>query len=190
MAEHRRGRLDAMEVRLPNLPDHLSPGLRKVAMFVALVFGVRVAASEMRCAPLAGEWVGRQPEVDMAQPVVSSHLRTLCRLGVITHVGNVPARGDRRKGSETTRLYALGVATKGEPLARPCGASYIEGFIRSAEPHESAAPQADPLGEGKDFGSVVEAEVRLDGMPGRLFAPGDSTEGKRVHAPHDTPFDG
>jgi DNA-binding transcriptional ArsR family regulator len=180
-----------MEVRLPNLPDHMSPGLRKVAMFVALVFGVRVAASEMRCAPLAGGWVGRQPEVDMVQPIVSSHLRTLRRLGVITHVGNVPRRDDKRKGSETTRLYALGVATRGEPFACPPGASYIEGFIRSAEPHEPATPDADPFGEVEDLGAVVETEVRLDGMAGGTFAPEDCTSRQGVvHGGDDTPTGG
>ena len=120
-----------MEVRLPNVPEHMAPGLAKVAQFVALIFGLRVATSEMRCCPLGGQWVGEQPEVSMSQEVVARHLRTLCALGVLTHVGNVPRRPKTDKGTETTRLYALGVAARGEPFACPPGTSYIEGFIRT-----------------------------------------------------------
>jgi hypothetical protein len=173
MAEHRSGRLDAMEVRLPNLPAHMSPGLSKVAGFVALVLGVRVAASEMRCVPLGGEWVGKQHEVAMAQPIVASHLRTLRDFGVITHVGNAPARGEKKKGSETVRLYALGVAAWGEPFAQPPGASYIEGFIRPPEPDEPAPSVAEPLPEGEHFGPVGTAELREDGVSSRAPARWD-----------------
>ena len=56
-----------MEVRLPNVPEHMAPGLAEVAQFVALIFGLRVATSEMRCCPLGGQWVGEQPEVSMSQ---------------------------------------------------------------------------------------------------------------------------
>ena len=108
-----------MEVRLPNVPEHMAPGLAKVAQFVALIFGLRVATSEMRCCPLGGRWVGEQPEVCMSQEVVARHLRTLCALGVLTHVGNVPRRPKTDKGTETTRLYALGVAARGGALRVP-----------------------------------------------------------------------
>jgi hypothetical protein len=125
--------------------------------FVALLFGVRVANSEMRCAPMSGRWVGRQPEVRLTQPAASSHLKLLCSLGTITHVGNLKPIGEIEKGTETTRLYALGVAAWGEPFACPPGTSYIEGFIRPSVADEPTAPDSEPLSEVEDDGTMFDA---------------------------------
>ena len=158
---------------MPNLPDRMSGGLVRVVRFVTLLFGVRVANSEMRCAPMSGRWVARQPEVQLTQPAVAAYLKLLCQLSVLTHVGNMKPTGQKEKGRETTRLYALGVATWGEPFACPPGTSYVEGFIRPPEPDEAAAANPQPQPEVEDDGAMFGAEVVADGMASLFAAPED-----------------
>jgi len=95
LAANAARRLDPVEVGLPPVPRSCSPDLARVAEFFALVYGLRLAASDGRPVPFAAGWIAEKLGLETKQTAY----RLRCQLvtaGVLVKVGAMHGRNGRR----------------------------------------------------------------------------------------------
>jgi hypothetical protein len=129
-------RLEPIEIALGRLPEvgasaHCPNGgqvvvtsaMHEVATDLRLLIGLRLAVNEDRPLPYAASLCVSRCKLVRDKRHASKVLRALVRLGVVEHVGSLPARG---KG-DGTKLYAPPLPAQLSPGALPGLAIGVEG---------------------------------------------------------------
>ena len=160
------GRVEAVAVDLPPLPDCATRVARDVAEFYRRVRGVRLWAGDDRPVPFGGAWVGRY--LGLPDTTVWRAIKQLEEYGVLVYVGALPGRGKRG-----TFLYEPGSASD----ALPASALPVEADV-------AARPRVDERDEIREDVAVVEA-VAADGREvlepdDRPAASGDVTDDELI----------
>ena len=93
LALYKRGGVEPVVVELRPVQDGAPEVVRRVAVFFALIAGLRLAAGDDRPVPFACGWVGER--LDVPKLTVWRTRKRLVQLGVLEHVGALPGRGKR-----------------------------------------------------------------------------------------------
>lgn len=94
LALYRRGDFEPAVVELRPMPESVPDVYHRVAVFFALVAGLRLAAGNDQPVPFACEWVGKHLG-GVPKLTVWRARKRLVELGVLEHVGTLPGRGKR-----------------------------------------------------------------------------------------------
>jgi hypothetical protein len=147
------GEIEPIPVRLPPLPEPVTPARRRVADFYRLVRGVRLWAGDDRDVLFASEWAAEH--IGLHPATVWRQIDALCEAGVLVHVDTLPGR--RKRGPRT---YLPGpLVGRDEQRAELLGA---EAAVE-ADPPNVEPGRVEPAGEPSDVVAVLEAPIVVSG---------------------------
>jgi hypothetical protein len=100
LSQHAAGEISPVAVIHRDLPAHATDTMRLVAVFFALVCGLRYVVDDERPVPFACAWV--KAHLGLAHKMTAHRARrSLVEVGVLSHAGRMPGRG----GKTGTDLY-------------------------------------------------------------------------------------
>lgn len=176
---HAEGRLEPLPVELPELPVDAPPLARLVAEDMALLFGLRLAALDVRPVPVSCRW--QAVRLGAHYKAVNRVSQYLVGAGVLRDAGQMPSRGGKRG----TKLYAAGSARTAAPPTsgtRSDGAaSEVQASAVTVEREQAVGRvPVEPAGESPDESGVIDAvggaaTLDLDGVPA-VKGAADATE--------------